>query len=69
MKHTKHSDVPVFVEYNDNSLEHVLAGPDYGQPESRSCWREIDSQEYPDYVDEVRQQILTRPKLKILLSD
>jgi len=22
----------IFVEYNDNNLEHVLAGPDYGQP-------------------------------------
>lgn len=22
----------IFVEYNDNNLEHVLAGPNYGQP-------------------------------------
>lgn len=28
-----------FVVYNDNNLEHVLAGPDYGQPWTNS-WTE-----------------------------
>lgn len=68
MRHPNKSDAPNFVEYNDNNLEHVLAGPDYGQPHSQSCWNEVDSLEYPDYVEEIRHRILTHP-IKILLAD
>jgi len=25
-------DTKIFVEYDDNNIEHVLAGPEYGQP-------------------------------------
>ena len=59
----------VFVPYNDNDLSHVINGPDYGQPESRSCWNEMDSPEYPDYVEEIRHRILSNPKIKILVAD
>jgi len=25
-------DAKIFVEYDDNNIDHVLAGPEYGQP-------------------------------------
>lgn len=65
MKRKNSLTAPEFVEYNDNNLAHVSAGPDYGQPHSQSCWNEVDSLEYPDYVEEIRRRILTRP-MKIL---
>jgi hypothetical protein len=50
-----------FVEYNDECLEHVSNGPDYGQPWSESTsWSEIDSPEYPDFVNEIRKLILKK---------
>lgn len=65
MKRKNSLTAPEFVEYNDNNLAHVSAGPDYGQPHSQSCWNEVDSLEYPDYVEEIRHRILTHP-MKIL---
>ncbi len=55
----------IFVPYDDNNIEHVMAGPDYGQPESSSAWNEVDSFEYPDYVAEVEEKILKFSLLKI----
>jgi len=55
----------VFVPYDDNNIEHVLAGPDYGQPESSSAWTEYDSIEYPDYVAYLEEKILAFSYLKI----
>lgn len=65
MKDKNSDDDPKFVEYDDNNLEHVLAGPDYGQPESSSAWTELDSKEYPDYVEDLGYKILKHPLLKI----
>jgi len=67
MKHKNSLNAPIFVEYNDNNLEHVKAGPDYGQPSSRSCWEETDSIEYPDYVEHLKHLILTNDKIKIII--
>lgn len=48
-----------FVPYDDNNLEHVSAGPDYGQPWSSSnAWVESGSKEYPHYVEEIQKKIL-----------
>jgi hypothetical protein len=58
-------DDSIFVPFDDNNMEHVLAGPDYGQPGSSSAWNEIDSLEYPDYVADVEEKILKFPLLKI----
>jgi hypothetical protein len=55
----------VFVPYDDDNIEHVLAGPDYGQPESSSAWTELDSVEYPDFVKEIEEKIIVFPHLKI----
>ncbi len=55
----------VFVPYDDNNIEHVLSGPDYGQPESSIAWNEVDSVEYPDYVAEIEEKILAFSHLKI----
>jgi hypothetical protein len=60
MKHGNSDDDPVFVEYNDENLEHVNAGPDYGQPNSSSAWQETDSIEYPAYVSEIQEKIFSR---------
>jgi hypothetical protein len=65
MKHKNSLNAPEFVEYNDNNLEHIREGPSYGQPNSSSAWEEINSSEYPDYVEEIRHRILARP-IKIL---
>ncbi len=52
--------VPKFVEFNDNNLEHVSSGPDYGQPESSSnAWTELESKEYPDFVKEIANKIFS----------
>jgi len=53
---------PNFIPYDDENLEHVLAGPRYGQPESSShAWTELDSREYIDYVLEVASKIIRHP--------
>ena len=63
---SKHfNDEPIFVPYDDNNIEHVLAGNDYGQTDSSSAWSEIDSDEYKDYVLEIENQILNFKFLKI----
>ena len=59
MNKNKTENVTDFVEYNDENLEHILAGPDYGQPWSSSAWNEIDSVEYPDYVNEIAIKIFS----------
>jgi hypothetical protein len=65
MNSKKSFDDSIFVPYDDNNIEHVMAGPDYGQPESSSAWNEYDSHEYPDYVADVEDKILKFPLLKI----
>ena len=65
MNSKKTSDDSVFVPYDDNNIEHVLAGPDYGQIDSSSAWNEIDSLEYPNYVAEIEEKILAFSHLKI----
>jgi hypothetical protein len=65
MKHEK-SYAPTFIPYDDENLEHVMAGPDYGQPNSSSnAWTELDSKEYPDFVEEISFKIIKHPVLKI----
>lgn len=32
--------------FDDNNEDHVLAGPDYGQPHGMSAWEEKDSWEF-----------------------
>lgn len=65
MRRDESNDNSVFVPYDDNNIEHVLAGPDYGQPESSSAWSEIDSIEYSDYVSDIEEKILAFSYLKI----
>lgn len=51
-----------FVVYNDNDINHVSAGPIYGQPwrGSDQVWEEIESDQYCDFVAEVQELILRR---------
>ena len=60
MRRNNSEDDPSFIEYDDDNMEHVLAGPDYGQPNSASAWSEIDSSEYPSYVNDIKNKILSR---------
>ena len=55
----------IFVPYDDNNIEHVLAGNDYGQPNSSSAWSETDSSEYPDFVEFIEEKILNTTPLKV----
>ena len=67
MKHEK-LDVPIFIPYDDNNMEHVMAGPDYGQPNSSStAWTELQSKEYTEFVREISSKILKNPPLNIVL--
>lgn len=70
MRHEKSYDDPILVPYNDNDMEYVLAGPDYGQVDSGSketAWIELDSKEYSDFVDDITARILLkRPGFKIV---
>ena len=56
---------PIFVQYNDNDINHVLCGPDYGQIDSSSAWNEYSSIEYPDYINEIEKKILQFSILKL----
>ena len=52
-----------FIPYDDNNLEHIINGPDYGQSDNflseKSCsWSELDSKEFPEFTDEIADQIL-----------
>ncbi len=59
MKGKNYNERPSFIQYDDEKLEHVEAGPDYGQPWSSSnAWIELFSKEYPEYVAEVMNKIL-----------
>lgn len=66
----KNSDYePIFIPYDDENLEHVMAGNDYGQVDSgskKSAWSEIESKEYPDFVFEVGLKISRHPFLKVI---
>ena len=67
---TSSDEPPNFVPYDDENLAHVSAGPDYGQVDSGSkklAWDEISSAEYPDYILEVAEKIVTHPLLKIVV--
>jgi hypothetical protein len=58
---------PNFVEYDDENIEHVLAGPDYGQVDSGSkstAWSEMESKEYDDFVEYLTDRIIRR-KVKL----
>ena len=68
MKHENSSYEPIFVSYDDENIDHVLNGPDYGQPPTSSkktVWSELDSDEYPEYVEEICKKILKSLPLKI----
>jgi len=54
---------PIFIQYDDNSLEHVSHCPDYGQVDTGSketAWDEISSKEYEDFVDYITDRIIAR---------
>ena len=68
MKHKSSDDGPNFIPYDDENLDHVMAGPDYGQVDTGSkstAWTEIDSAEYDDYVDYMTEKIINK-KIKII---
>ena len=65
MRRNNSGNDPVFIEYDDENIEHVSNGPDYGQTNSSSAWEEIDSIEYPSYVTEMKNKILSR-RFKII---
>ena len=55
MKHVE------LIPYDDNNIEHVMSGSDYGQIDSGSkelAWSELESKEYPDYVSMIVDRIL-----------
>jgi hypothetical protein len=59
---------PSFVQYDDENIDHVLAGPDYGQVDSGSkstAWSEMESKEYNDFVEYLTDRIIRR-KIKIV---
>lgn len=64
MKHNNSDDGPMFIPYDDNNMEHVMAGPDYGQPNSSfTYWNEIDHPEYIDFVVDIKNKIFSNPLL------
>jgi hypothetical protein len=62
MKGKNSNKSPSFVPYDDDKLEHASAGPDYGQPWSSShAWHETSSKEYPKFVVEIINRLLSNP--------
>jgi hypothetical protein len=61
---------PIFIPYDDENIDHVMCGYDYGQIDTGSkCsfWNEIDSPEYNDFVDYITEKIISR-KVRIFKS-
>ena len=59
---------PIFVEYDDNNLDHIKNSPDYGQVNSGSkstFWNEIDSPQFKDLVNYLTEKIISNNKIKI----
>jgi hypothetical protein len=56
------------VQYDDNKLEHVAAGPGYGQPwqSGSAVWVEFQSPEYAGWLDEIQSAILRMRGFRIL---
>lgn len=53
MKHKIYNQKPIFIPYNDNDMEIVINGPDYGQ-----LWK-IDDQADVDWLrDETKKLVL-----------
>ena len=68
MKGKKSDDGPMFIPYDDENIEHVVAGPDYGQVDTGSkstAWTELDSYEYKDYVDYITEKIINK-RIKVV---
>jgi hypothetical protein len=68
MKHKSSNDGPIFIPYDDENLDHVMSGPDYGQVDTGSkstAWEEIDSSEYDDYVWYITEKIINK-KIKVI---
>ena len=68
MKNKNSDDGPNFIPYDDENIDHVSAGPDYGQVDTGSkstAWSEIDSEEYDDYMWYISEKIINR-KIKII---
>jgi hypothetical protein len=66
MKHESSDEGSKFITYDDNNLEHVIAGPDYGQVDSGSketAWSELDSREYINFVLHIGNKILTHQNI------
>lgn len=58
MKHKIHEKEPIMEEYDDNNIQHVLAGPEYGQPWADS-WIDWKEDYYPfDLDDELIEECL-----------
>jgi len=49
----------IFIPYNDDNIQHVLAGPEYGQPwrTGHVAWNEFDSIEFKDMVEAIQRSI------------
>ena len=63
-------DRPIFVKYDDENIEHVMSGPDYGQVDTGSkvmAWSEMESKEYEDFVEYLTDKIIQR-QIKIFKS-
>jgi hypothetical protein len=52
------SDDSIFVPYDDNNIEHIKNGPDYGQVDGINAWNETSSSEYVDYISEIEEKII-----------
>lgn len=71
MKANKLDDGPRFVPFDDENMEHVLSGPDYGQVDSGSkclAWSELESKEYDDFVDYLTDKIIAGNKFSFFKS-
>lgn len=67
MKGKKSDNGPTFIPFDDENIEHVMSGPDYGQVDTGSkstAWTEMESDEYEDYVDYITEKIINR-KVKV----
>jgi hypothetical protein len=62
----RNTNGPNFIPYDDENLEHVISGTDYGQPWSASnAWNEIDPIENPGFIQDLGNKIIHK-SIKII---
>ena len=62
MEDRLHNKKSKLIEFDDNNIEHVTSGPEYGQPwrGKQQVWEEIESDQFVELVEQIQNSIRAR---------